>query len=119
MKRLAFILFILTLFSSQSYSQSCDVKIEILPEQYMYGTVSEIKDEVRKIDVEFKDDVMEVFMPLNGKNYMLKVINENCRAYCKKQKRIRQLHSGDERLVKNLINSRKEDILSQLKRCGG
>ncbi len=113
---LALVLFIF--ISVPSYSQDCEIKIEILPEQFMFGTISEISEEVNKTKVSFNNEVMEVWLPLDGKNYKLRVLNENCQAYCKKQKRVRQLNSGDEKLVKNLIKSREKDIALQIKKCG-
>ena len=85
----------------------------------MYGTVKEIQEPVKKISVDFKEEVMEVFLMSEGRNYLITVLNANCQAYCKKQKRVRQLNSGDEKLVINLINDRKEEILQQIKSCGG
>lgn len=101
-------------------AQTCDISIEILPEKYMYGSAAE-SNESRVVDdimVDFGDEVMKIIVPLKGKNYKIEVLNDNCQAYCKKAKRVRQLHSGDEKLVINLINQRKEDIISQIEECG-
>ncbi len=117
MKNLFKILPFLLFFGVPAFSQNCDIKIEILPEQYMYGTVTKVSQEVKKTQVEFNDNVMEVLFPLEGKFYRFVVLNENCQAYCKKQKRIRQLNSGDEKLVKNLLASREEDIKKQINKC--
>ncbi|GEM_PF-3152138 len=119
MKHIGILVFLFVSMISNSYSQNCDIQIEILPEQYMFGTAKEVKEEVKKIDVQFKENTMEVFLPIDGKGYLLSVLNENCKAYCKRQKRVRQLHSGDEKLVKNLIKGRESDIARQLKSCGG
>ena len=56
-------------------------------------------------------------MPVNGQNYLIRVTNQDCQAYCSKAKRVRQLHSGDEKLVKNLFKDKKEEILAQIREC--
>ena len=117
MKSLIKVLPFFIIFPLSAFSQNCDITIEILPEQYMFGTVSEVSNEVSKTQVEFKDDVMKVLLPLNGKFYKIIVLNENCQAYCKRQKRVRQLNSGDEKLVRNLLSAREEDIIKQIKKC--
>ena len=119
MKRIFLSMIALGLFVSNSFSQECDVRIEILPEQYMHGVIKETTEETKKIDVEFTSEVMEVLLTLEGKNYVLTVVNDNCQAYCKRQKRVRQLNSGDENLVKNLIKDREEDLVNQIKQCKG
>ena len=72
---------------------------------------------VKKIEVNFTSEVMEVVIPVEGQNYLIKVTNQDCQAYCSKAKRVRQLHSGDEKLVKNLFKDKKEEILAQIREC--
>ena len=120
MKNLILIFTIIIFSNSFAFAQKCNIKIEILPEQYMQGTaktVSEATAKNGKIQVNFTEDIMEISMPMNGQNYLIEIQNDNCQAYCKKQKRVRQLHSGDEKLVINLIKERQEDLVAQLKSC--
>jgi len=77
----------------------------------------ENSDLVKKMEVNFSEEVMEVVMPIDGQNYLIKVVNENCQAYCSRAKRVRQLHSGDEKLVRNLFKDKQEDIVEQIKKC--
>lgn len=117
---LAFFIVMLSTFSVQAQQpESCDIQIEILPDRYMFGILknTQAADAKDKINVDFMSDVMTVMIVHEGKSYTIEVENENCQAYCKKAKRVRQLHSGDEKLVKNLIKDRKDDIIRQVMRC--
>lgn len=119
MKRIFFLAVVFSLLLTNAFSQECEIKIEILPEQYMHGMIKETSQEVKNIDVEFTAEVMEALIVLDGKSYVLTVVNDNCQAYCKKQKRVRQLHSGDEKLVKNLLKDREKELIQQIKACKG
>ncbi|NIK72793.1 hypothetical protein FHS56_000279 [Thermonema lapsum] len=44
--------------------------------------------------------------------------NTDCQAYCCKTKRIRQLKSGDERLLINLLRAQEKQLLAQIESCG-
>ena len=109
------------LFCHSANAQACDIQIKILEDKYMFGIVEKLQGQapVRKMQVTFSAEYMEVIMPVDGENYLIRVVNENCRAYCSRAKRIRQLHSGDEKLVRNLFEDKQEDILSQIKSCEG
>lgn len=111
------ILFFYSFIMAQA--QDCDIKIEILEDKYMFGQVSKLADaqSSKKMVVEFNNEFMEILLPVEGETYLIKVVNENCQAYCTRAKRIRQLNSGDEKLVKNLFKDKKEDILAQIDRC--
>ena len=100
-------------------AQSCDIQIKILEGKYMFGQAIKMNSNqlVKKIEVDFTSEVMEVVMPVNGQNYLIRVTNQDCQAYCSKAKRVRQLHSGDEKLVKNLFKDKKEEILAQIREC--
>jgi hypothetical protein len=116
----AFVVTSILLYSFLSAkSQHCDIQIEILKDKFMFGQVTKMDENksVKKIAVEFNNEFMEILLPLEGENYLIKVINENCQAYCTRAKRVRQLNSGDEKLVKNLFKDKQEDILAQIKAC--
>lgn len=100
-------------------AQGCDIQIQILEDKYMFGHAKKMEnsDLVKKMEVNFSEEVMEVVMPIDGQNYLIKVVNENCQAYCSRAKRVRQLHSGDEKLVRNLFKDKQEDIVEQIKKC--
>lgn len=101
------------------HAQNCDIQIQILEDKYMFGQAEKMEnsEEVKKLTVNFDKDFMEVVMPVEGQNYLIKVINQDCQAYCTRAKRVRQLHSGDEKIVRNLFKQKQDDILSQIKEC--
>lgn len=109
---------ILTVFNLVN-AQECDIQIEILENRYMFGQATLLNNEppVKKLEVEFTNEFMEVVMPIDGKNYLIKVVNESCEAYCSRAKRVRQLHSGDEKIVRNLFKDKRQDIHNQIKAC--
>ena len=117
MKNLILLAILAAICTGKTFAQDCEIKVEVLPDQFMNGKITSLSDEVKNIQVTFFAEVMEVKLPLEGKNYKFSVPNENCQAYCKRDKRVRQLNSGDEKLVKNLIKIREEDILAQLREC--
>ena len=100
-------------------AQTCEIQIQILENRYMFGKVEKMKDQlpIKKMEVNFSSDFMEVILPVDGINYHINVVNENCQAYCTREKRVRQLHSGDEKLVRNLFKDKEEEILSQIRSC--
>lgn len=100
-------------------SQNCDIQIEILKDKFMFGQATKMNtsQKVKKMEVTFNNEFMEIVLPVDGENYLIKVINENCQAFCTREKRVRQLHSGDEKLVKNLFKDKKEDIFAQVREC--
>lgn len=100
-------------------AQDCDIQIEILKDKYMFGQATKMDNNqtVKKMVVTFNNEFMEILLPVDGENYLIKVVNENCQAFCTREKRIRQLHSGDEKLVRNLFKDKKEDILAQIREC--
>lgn len=100
-------------------AQDCDIQIEILKDKYMFGQATKMDNNqrVKKMVVTFNNEFMEILLPVDGENYLIKVVNENCQAFCTREKRVRQLHSGDEKLVRNLFKDKKEDILAQIREC--
>ena len=118
-KNLIAIAILLSVSAFEAKSQSCDIQIQILEDKYMFGiaTETEFDSKLKKPKVDFTSQVMKVRLPMEGKTYLLEVQNEACQAYCTRSKRIRQLHSGDEKLVINLLKSRREDIQKQIADC--
>lgn len=102
-----------------SKAQSCDIQIQILEDKYMFGQVQKMEDTspIKKMKVSFNSEFMEVILPIENQNYLIRVVNENCQAYCSRAKRIRQLHSGDEKLVRNLFKEKQEAIVQQINGC--
>jgi len=119
MKHTVILTFLMMLVVNIVRAQECDIQIQILEDKFMFGNVEKLNDPepAKKMVVNFTRDVMEVILPVDGINYRINVINENCQAYCTREKRVRQLHSGDEKLVRNLFKEKKDDILFQIKSC--
>ena len=119
MKQLFILSAVLICFVSTAKAQECDIQIQILEDKYMFGQASTMDntEPVKKMEVKFTSEVMEVVLPVDGQNYLIKVVNQDCQAYCTKAKRVRQLHSGDEKLVRNLFKDKQEDILVQIRAC--
>ena len=86
----------------------------------MFGEATRLPEnvDVKKTEVDFNSDFMEVILSVDGNNYLIKVVNQDCQAYCTREKRVRQLHSGDEKLVRNLFKDREDAIVAQIKSCG-
>ncbi|MCK5470843.1 MAG: hypothetical protein KAI99_20110, partial [Cyclobacteriaceae bacterium] len=97
-------------FLSIAKAQSCDIQIKILEDKYMFGQATKMDNDqpVKKMEVNFTSEVMEVVVLVNGQNYLINVINQDCQAYCTRAKRVRQLHSGDEKLVRNLFKDKRK-----------
>ena len=119
MKRLFILTTVLISVVSLAKAQECDIQIQILENKYMFGLATKMvgSETVKKMEVKFTSELMEVVIPVDGQNYLIKVINQDCQAYCSKAKRVRQLHSGDEKLVRNLFKDKQEDILAQIREC--
>ncbi len=117
-KIILFITFIMFL-GSLAYAQGCDIQIEILKNRYMFGQATKLEEthSHKKIVVTFSEEFMEVVIPLEDEYYLIKVVNEACQAFCTREKRVRQLHSGDEKLVKNLFKDKSGDLLKQIQDC--
>lgn len=118
MKR--FSIFMLVLLSASQLSRAqCNVQIEIMKGRFMVGeaTLLDTKTPSKKIEVKFSTNFMKVIVPADGQNYQIMVENHDCKAYCTKAKRVRQLNSGDEKLVKNLFKQKQSDILQQINTC--
>jgi hypothetical protein len=121
MKKLQLILLFSIISTGSVKAQECDIQIQVLEDRYMFGTASKLSSDPssKKLEVDFTSEYMEIILPVEGENYLIKVVNESCQAYCSREKRVRQLHSGDEKLVRNLLKDKMPDILEQLKSCDG
>ena len=119
MKKLFLLTMVFICFLSFVKAQSCDIQIKILEDKYMFGQAAKMESDqlVKKMEVNFTSEVMQVVIPVDGQNYMIKVINQDCQAYCTRAKRVRQLHSRDEKLVRNLFKDKKEGIEAQIRAC--
>ena len=119
MRKIFILTMVFTCFLSSAKAQSCNIKIKILEGKYMFGKATKMNSDqsVKKMEVSFTSEVMEVVIPVDGQNYLINVINQDCQAYCTRAKRVRQLHSGDEKLVRNLFKDKKEDIVAQIRAC--
>ena len=100
-------------------AQECSIQIQILEDKYMFGHATKIKSDEsnKKVEVDFNSEFMEVVLPVDGQDYLIKVVNEDCQAFCTREKRVRQLHSGDEKLVRNLFKTKQDDIIAQIREC--
>jgi hypothetical protein len=67
-------------------AQNCELQIEILQDKYMFGQVSKMNNvaTVKKMEVNFDEDFMQVVLTIEVQKYLIKVINQNCQAYCTK-----------------------------------
>lgn len=119
MKPASFAIILILFVLGHAKAQQCDIKIQILEGKNMFGHVEKINGEkpIKKMEVNFTDELMKVKMSVDGQNYLIKVVNENCQAYCSRDKRVRQLHSGDEKLVRNLFKEKHDDIATQIRAC--
>ncbi len=119
MKSASFTIILIMFVLGHARAQQCDIQIQILEDKNMFGHVEKIIGEkpIKKMEVNFTDELMKVKMSVNGQNYLIKVVNKNCQAYCSRDKRVRQLHSGDEKLVRNLFKEKHDDIVSQIMAC--
>ncbi len=119
MKKAIIITTVLFCSSIIAQAQGCDIQIEILKDKYMFGQATKIdhNKKIKKMEVAFNNEFMEILLPVDGEIYLIKVVNENCQAFCTREKRVRQLHSGDEKLVRNLFKDKQEGILAQISAC--
>ena len=119
MKKVMLLIPVIISFASLVKAQQCDIQIQILEDKYMFGEATRLPEnvDVKKTEVDFNSDFMEVILSVDGNNYLIKVVNQDCQAYCTREKRVRQLHSGDEKLVRNLFKDREDEIVAQIKSC--
>ena len=110
MKKIFILIPVFICFLSIVKAQSCDIQIKILEDKYMFGQATKMDNDqpVKKMEVNFTSEVMEVVVLVDGQNYLINVINQDCQAYCTRAKRVRQLHSGDEKLVRNLFKDKRK-----------
>ena len=116
--------FILSVFASLSIqaqefeaATNCKFKVLIVKDRYLFGKAVLQQERVRRTKVKFTASVVKVQVPYREKSILLLIENTNCRAYCPRVKRVRQLHSGDKRLLVKLLKKRKKSLLNQLSAC--
>lgn len=121
MKKIHLILLFSIISTLSAKALECNIQIQVLEDRYMFGTATKLNTDpsIKKLVVNFTSEYMGITLPVEGENYLVKVVNESCQAYCSREKRVRQLHSGDEKLVRNLLKDKMDDILEQLKSCDG
>lgn len=123
LKQLFFVGLLLGLSTMTAYSQdllsaqNCDFKILIIKDRYLFGKAFLQEKKVRKTKVDFSSTLVKIWVPYGDRSMLLAIKNTNCRAYCPRVKRVRQLHSRDKRLLIKLLKKRKQSLLDQLKAC--
>ena len=105
-----------TLFAQTIQKES--VKIKVLENEYMFARGFVEEKIVKKTEVKFTPEIVKVFIPYNNNVITLEILNSDCKAYCPVVKRIRQLTPKDDKLLKNVIEKEKANILAQLKAKG-
>lgn len=95
--------------------KTTEVAIKVLENQYMKGKASVSDMPAKKVEVKFSPQVVTVKIPDGEKSILLEIENTDCKAFCPKEKRIRQLRVGDEKLLLNLIEENKAQIMKQIK----
>ncbi|EAY27347.1 hypothetical protein [Microscilla marina] len=122
-KKLFFVLVVLAVTNTVGHSQEllttedCDFKVMIVKDRYLFGKAFLKNEKIRRTSVKFTAKLVKIKVPYGKKSMLLAIKNTNCRAYCPRAKRIRQLHSGDERLLIRLLKKRKKSLLNQLNDC--
>jgi len=104
---------------AQSFSSSddCNFKVLIVKDRYLFGKAYLKEEKLKRMKVKFTATVVNVDVPFREKSILLVIENSNCRAYCPRVKRVRQLNSGDRRLLIKLLKKRKQSLLDQLSAC--
>ncbi|OJJ16837.1 hypothetical protein BKI52_33575 [marine bacterium AO1-C] len=124
--KLKILLFIFVLLVSislsgqaQSFASSndCNFKVLIVKDRYLFGKAYLKEEKLKRMKVKFTATVVNVNVPFREKSILLVIENSNCRAYCPRVKRVRQLNSGDRKLLIKLLKKRKKSLLNQLSAC--
>lgn len=122
-KTLPIVIVLLAVINLSSHSQKllaveeCNFKLVIVKDRYLFGKAYLREENIKRMKVKFTSSVVNVRVPYGKKMILLAIQNTNCRAYCPRAKRIRQLNSGDERLLIKLLKKRKKSLLNQLGAC--
>ncbi|GAB4399040.1 MAG: hypothetical protein OHK0053_18600 [Microscillaceae bacterium] len=103
------------LFPSTSRAQTQPFKVEVLENEFLLGQGNISPQATPQLKVQFGPQKVMVYLPYQSQTLILEIENTDCRAYCPKMKRVRQLHPGDEKLLKNLLEKEKAHIYAQLK----
>ncbi|NJL14258.1 MAG: hypothetical protein HC913_15440 [Microscillaceae bacterium] len=105
----------LTLLPSASKAQNQPFKVEVLENEFLLGRGNISPQVAPQLKIQFGPQKVMVSLPYQSQTLTLEIENTDCRAYCPKMKRVRQLHPGDEKLLKNLLEKEKAHIYTQLK----
>ncbi len=100
-----------------SNNDDCNFKVLIVKDRYLFGKAYLKQDRLKKMKVKFTSTVVKVNVPYREQSILLEIENSNCRAYCPRVKRVRQLNSGDKKLLIRLLKKRKKSLLDQLSAC--
>lgn len=118
-KHALFLLFFI--FSSPAVfaqSKPVPINIEVIEDQYLKGLCKLLNENKTKTQVDFSAKKVSVRMPINNKMVLMEFLNTDCKAYCPKAKRVRQLHKGDEKLLRNVLKKNTDVIVKQLEAQG-
>ena len=121
----AFFLGFLLTVSSNIYAQKADCTIDIRVNvnvkkndlRTMKGVVIGTAPKTEKIKAVFGKEFVDVSMPRNDKNVLLRIENTHCQGYCKIMRRVRQLSRRDAGLLANLLQKQEATIFKQIDNC--
>ena len=119
----SFLLF--SFFSNALFAQKKDcpvnIKVDVNPNtadiRTMKGVVLGTSAKTAKIVATFGKEYVEVSVPKNDKNVLLRIENSHCEGYCKRAGRVRQLTKRDAGLLANIIKKQEVEIFKQIDAC--
>lgn len=113
-------LFFLVIQTPRLFAQQhkANVEIEVLEGRFIRGTGCFAEVNIEDIKIDFTASSVTIVIPHEDKSIVLDMVNTDCKAYCDKAKRVRQLRKGDDTMLRNIILKEKSNILRQLKQGG-
>ena len=122
---LLFSFLLLFSFSNALFAQKKDcpvsIKVDVNPNttdiRTMKGVVTGTSAKTSKIIAVFGKEYVEVSLPKNDKNVLLRIENSHCEGYCKRAGRVRQLTKRDAGLLANIIKKQETEIFKQIDAC--
>ena len=120
-----FLFLFLSFFSNALFAQKKDcpvnIKVDVNPNttdiRTMKGVVLGTSAKTAKIVATFGKEYVEVSLPKNDKNVLLRIENSHCEGYCKRDRRVRQLTKRDANLLANIIKKQEASIFKQIDAC--
>jgi hypothetical protein len=94
-----------------------DVDLKANDTRIMRGVIVGTTIKTTKISAIFGKEYVEVSLPKNDKNVLLRIENSHCEGYCKRDKRVRQLTKRDANLLANIIKKQQASIFKQIDAC--